>query len=152
MKIKTVSTARFLLFLIGGCLLAAASWILVPDSKTIGIRLFIVIAALLAYIALAWPLAFSFEVNNGILVGGVIYYRGAAIFGAATVFLILRALRMPKLTKFQVLLELVALFGFAIYVTLSFEAAKHVEKVKQNEDKKTEKRSYCATTDNFGVV
>lgn len=136
MNIKTISTVRFILFIVGAVLLCALVGALLPNFLSPYVTSFVTVAALLAYIVVAAPLSLSFKFNNGIIVGGIIYYRGASMFGAASMALAVFAVVTMRVTKLLIVLEAIALFVFAIYVLLSYTAGKHVERVKEKEQKK----------------
>lgn len=137
MNVKSFSTARLILFLLGEVVLGLAIWFAVPSIFwKIGVVSFLIVTALVVYVALLLPLVFSFEVTDGVFVGGAIYYRGAVILSVLSVLLMRIVLLSHRVTPFYVVLELAAIIVFVGYILFSYTAASHTHEVQSMEEQK----------------
>lgn len=134
MKMDIVSLPRLVLFLAGAVILGLLIWFGVPPILWQGnVIAFLIVAALLVYAALLLPVVFHFVLGDGMIVGGIIYFRGAVLFGVLSLGLMLWALLSQDVSKLLIVLELAVIFVFAVYILISYYTASHVTNVRNAE-------------------
>ncbi len=134
MRINCNSAPRMVLFVLGALVLGLLIGFGLPAPLRVFLMIpFLIVIAVMVYVVLLAPLVFGFEMSDGSLVGGIIYYRGATIFAVLSAAVAVWALTTRSVSPFFIILEAAFLVLFGVYVLLSSSAAAHVEQIKHTE-------------------
>ncbi|MBR6950217.1 MAG: hypothetical protein IKH56_00630 [Oscillospiraceae bacterium] len=137
MKAKLISTARLILLLVGAVILTLLVLFLFRGVvRTAGAVVFLIYVALSVYAIAVLPLVFTFQVDDGMVIGSVIYYRGVAIFAVLSAVIFLIALLAKRVTPLIIVLEVAAIFVLFLYLLVSYRLASNTMKVQKNEAQK----------------
>lgn len=143
MNTRSFSPTRLILFLFGAAAIGLVIWFVIPDAlREAHAMAFLILTALLIYAAALLPLVFYLRMTDGTLIGGIIYYRGVAVFGALSAALMLIVLLTMRVKPLIIILELLFVVVFAVYETVSFSVAAHIDNVQRAETMKRDTLDY----------
>lgn len=137
MRAKLISTARLILFLAGAVILALLVLFLFRGAaRTATAIAFMIYVALSVYAIAVLPLVFTFQVDDGMVIGSIIYYRGVWVFAGLSAVIFVITLLAKRVTPLILVLEIAAIFVLFLYLLVSYRLAANTLKVQKKEQQK----------------